>query len=59
MSISLDYVSKYTIDINLRVRSSAYNTEYNALMLKNVLVKEKLKIIKLLMGMLKHWIIRN
>ena len=43
MSISLDYVSKYTIDINLRTRSSAYNTEYNTLKLKNVLVKEKTK----------------
>ena len=40
MSISLDYVSKYTIDINLRTRSSAYNTQFNTLKLKG-LVKEK------------------
>ena len=26
MAIFLDFVGKYTIDINLRVRSSAYNT---------------------------------
>ena len=34
MGISLDFVGKYTIDINLRVRSSAYNTLYNTLKLK-------------------------
>ena len=50
MSISLDYVSKYTIDINLRVRSSAYNSEYNTLMLKNVLVKEKTKDYQIVNG---------
>ena len=42
MSISLDYVSKYTIDINLRVRSSAYNTQYNTIKLKGK-VKESPK----------------
>ena len=39
MSISLDYVSKYTIDINLRTRSSAYNTQFNMLKLQG-LVKD-------------------
>jgi hypothetical protein len=34
MSISLDYVSKYTIDINLRTKSIEYNKNYNLLKLK-------------------------
>ena len=34
MEIFLDIVGKYMIDINLRVRSSAYNTLYNTLKLK-------------------------
>jgi hypothetical protein len=34
MEIFLEFVGKYTIDINLRVRSSAYNTLYNTLKLK-------------------------
>ena len=42
MSISLDYVSKYTIDINLKMRSTAYNTQFNTLKLKGF-VKEKTK----------------
>jgi hypothetical protein len=42
MSLSLDYVSKYTIDINLRTRSSAYNTQFNTLKLKG-LVKDYTK----------------
>ena len=42
MSISLDYVSKYTIDINLRTRSTAYNTQFNTLKLKGF-VKENTK----------------
>ena len=42
MSISLDYVSKYTIDINLRTRSSAYNIQYNTYKLKGI-VKESTK----------------
>ena len=42
MSLSLDYVSKYTIDINLRTRSTAYNTQFNTLKLKG-LVKDYTK----------------
>ena len=34
MAIFLDVVGKYTIDINLKVRSSAYNTQYNTIKLK-------------------------
>ena len=34
MGIYLDLVGKYLIDINLRVRSTAYNTLYNTLKLK-------------------------
>ena len=42
MSIPLEYVSKYTIEINLRTRSSAYNTQFNMLKLKG-LVKDYTK----------------
>ena len=42
MAIFLDFVGKYTIDINLRVRSSAYNTQYNTIKLKGK-VKESPK----------------
>ena len=34
ISIFLDFVGKYLIDINLKVRSTAYNTLYNTLKLK-------------------------
>ena len=50
MSVSLDYVSKYTIDINLRTRSSAYNTEYNTIRLKNIIIKEKTKEYEIVNG---------
>ena len=36
MSMSLDYVSKYTIDINLRTRSTAYNSQYTMKKLKGM-----------------------
>ena len=42
MAIFLDVVGKYTIDINLKVRSSAYNTQYNTIKLKGK-VKESPK----------------
>ena len=42
MSISLDYLSKYTIDINLKTRSTAYNTQFNTLKLKGM-IKDKTK----------------
>ena len=50
MSLSLDYVSKYTIDINLKTRSSAYNTQFNMLKLKGVLVKEYTKEYRIVNG---------
>ena len=49
MSVSLDYVSKYTIDINLKTRSTAYNTQYNLLKLKAI-VKETTKEYRIING---------
>ena len=58
MRIFLDSFEKHTIDINLRVRSSDYNTLYNTLKLKGK-IKESLKNFKSLMEMLNVLIIKS
>jgi hypothetical protein len=49
MAIFLDIIGKYMIDINLRVRSIAYNTLYNTLKLKGK-VKDSPKEFKIVDG---------
>lgn len=49
MNISLDYVSKYTIDINLKTRSAAYNTIFNNAKIKG-LVKDYTKEYRIVNG---------
>ena len=52
MSIPLDYVSKYTIDINLKTRNNAYNVQFNNLKLKG-LVREATKEYKIINGIVE------
>ena len=49
MEIFLESIGKYMIDINLRVRSSAYNTLFNTLKLKGI-VKDSPKEYKIVDG---------